>query len=486
MLSMPILNGRIGEWILALSEFELKFESAKSIKGQIIADFITEHRDPSINLFEITPWALFFDGSSCGKGGGVGILLISPRGEMFEFAIPIQPIVTNNQAEYEALLRGLQYLREAGAVSVEIYGDSELVLKQLNDQYECKSDALKNYCEECTEILKSFQLVILQHIPREHNEEANRLAQSASGYRENQEAFAMEVYAFGSDLAENDWRKEIVDYLEDPFRKVSRKLRYKAIKFVLLDGSLFYKSLDGVLLQCLGPEEAKKMMSEVHDWLCGAHQSAYRMKWVIRQTGCFWPMMLEDCFEYYKGCQDCQKFRNIQRVPASALNPIIKPWPFRGWGIDFIGQINTPSSKGHRFVLAMDYFTKWVEAIPLKKVTSENMVEFVKEHIIYRFGIPQTITTDQGAQFVSLEFREFAKSMGIKLFNSSPCYAQANGQVEASNKIMIKLKQKKIDQKPKRWHSVLNEALWAYRMAPHEATKTSPYELVYGHHAVLP
>jgi hypothetical protein len=111
MLSMPILNGRIGKWILALPEFELKFESAKAIKGQIIADFITEHRDPSIDLIEITLWALFFDGSSCGKGGGVGILLISPRGEMFEFAIPIQPTVTNNQAEYEALLRGLQYLR---------------------------------------------------------------------------------------------------------------------------------------------------------------------------------------------------------------------------------------------------------------------------------------------------------------------------------------------------------------------------------------
>jgi hypothetical protein len=61
------------------------------------------------------------------------------------------------------------------------------------------------------------------------------------------------------------------------------------------------------------------------------------------------------------------------------LNPIIKPWPFRGWGIDLIGQINPPSSKGHKFVLlATDYFTKWVEAIPLKKVTSENMVEFIK------------------------------------------------------------------------------------------------------------
>jgi ribonuclease HI len=169
MLSMPILNGRIGKWILALSEFELRSESTKVIKGQIIADFITEHRDSLINLLEITPWALFFDGSSCDKGGGVEILLISPRGEMFEFSIPIQPTVTNNEAEYEALLRGLQYLKEAKAISVENFGDSELVIKQLNGQYECINDILRNYYEDCKEILKSFQLVILQHIPRENN-----------------------------------------------------------------------------------------------------------------------------------------------------------------------------------------------------------------------------------------------------------------------------------------------------------------------------
>jgi ribonuclease HI len=95
---------------------------------------------------------------------------------MFEFSIPIQPTVTNNQAEYEALLIGLQYLKEAKAISVEIFGDSELVIKQLNGQYECRNDILRNYYEECKEILKSFQLVILQHIPRENNGEANRLA----------------------------------------------------------------------------------------------------------------------------------------------------------------------------------------------------------------------------------------------------------------------------------------------------------------------
>ena len=114
-------------------------------------------------------------------------------------------------------------------------------------------------------------------------------------------------------------------------------------------------------------------MGEVHEGICGAHQSAYKMKWIIRRTGYFWPTILEECFEYYKGCQDFQRFDNVQKSPASAMNPIIKPWPFRGWGINLIGQIFPPSNKGHKFVLvATDYFTKWVEAIPLKTVTSEH------------------------------------------------------------------------------------------------------------------
>ena len=77
-----------------------------------------------------------------------------------------------------------------------------------------------------------------------------------------------------------------------------------------------------------------------------------------------------------------------------------------------------------KFILvATDYFTKWVEAISLKTITSKNMVDFVKEHIMYHFGIPQTITTDQGIMFMLEEFRDFAASMGIKLLNSSPYYA---------------------------------------------------------------
>jgi hypothetical protein len=127
--------------------------------------------------------------------------------------------------------------------------------------------------------------------------------------------------------------------LKNPSKKVDRQLRCRAIKYVLLEDELYYRTIDGVLLKCLGEQEAKILMGEIHEGVYGAHQSAFKMKWMIRTNNYYWPTILEDCFKYYKGCQECQKFGSIQRVPASAMNPIIKPWPSRGWAIDLIGQI---------------------------------------------------------------------------------------------------------------------------------------------------
>ena len=110
-------------------------------------------------------------------------------------------------------------------------------------------------------------------------------------------------------------------------------------------------------------------------------------------------------------------------------------------------------------LVATDYFTKWTEAVPLKNMTHKEVIEFITKHIIHRFGIPQTLTTDQGSSFISKEVRAFTESYKIKLLNSSPYYAQANGQAEFSNKILIKLIKKKIEENPKRWNEVLSEAL---------------------------
>jgi hypothetical protein len=122
----------------------------------------------------------------------------------------------------------------------------------------------------------------------------------------------------------------------------------------------------------------------------------------------------------------------------------------------------------------------------MKTVISKDVTNFIKEHVIHRFRIPQTIMTDGGSVFISEEFRKFSADMGINLIRSSPYYAQANGQAEASNQSLIKLIKRKIDEHPRHWHEVLSEALWAHRISCHGAMKTSPYHLVYGQEAVLP
>ena len=129
-------------------------------------------------------------------------------------------------------------------------------------------------------------------------------------------------------------------------------------------------------------------------------------------------------------------------------------------------------------LVATYYFIKWTEAVPLKNMTHREVIEFITEHIIHRFGIPQTLTTDQGLSFISKEVREFAESYKIKILNSSPYYAQANGQAESSNKILIRLIKKKIKENLRRWHEVLSEALWAHHISRHGDTKVTPFELV--------
>ena len=89
MLSMPILNGRMGKWILALSEFNLRYELAKAVKGQVIVDFVTQRHKPNVGYVEPVPWTLFFDGSSCKQGGGIGIVIIFPGGQVL--SLPFKP-----------------------------------------------------------------------------------------------------------------------------------------------------------------------------------------------------------------------------------------------------------------------------------------------------------------------------------------------------------------------------------------------------------
>lgn len=164
---------------------------------------------------------------------------------------------------------------------------------------------------------------------------------------------------------------------------------------------LLKRTPEGVLLKCLGDTEAYLAIYEVHSGAHGAHQVGHKMKWLLCRQGVYWPNMLKDCIKFAKGSQECRRHACIQHMSASELHAIIKPWPFRGWDLDVIGEIRQASAKQPKFILVgINYFTKWVEVVPLVNVNQEAMIEFIQKHIVYRFGIPQTITTSQGSVFI--------------------------------------------------------------------------------------
>ncbi|XP_058746025.1 uncharacterized protein LOC131618886 [Vicia villosa] len=232
----------------------------------------------------------------------------------------------------------------------------------------------------------------------------------------------------------------IIEYLKDPSMNTDKKTKYRALSYILMGNKLFKKTPEGILLKCLGKNEAYLALSNVHSGTCGVHQAGHKMKWLLFRYGMYWLTMLKDYIEFAKGCQECQIHAGIQHAPASELHAIIKPWPFRGWALDLIGEIRPTSSKGQRYILVgIDYFTKWVEAVPLVNVDQETVIDFIQRKILYRFGIQETITTNQGLVFTGRKMQELSEEMGFKLLTSTPYYAQANGQVVEANKVSIVL-----------------------------------------------
>jgi hypothetical protein len=103
------------------------------------------------------------------------------------------------------------------------------------------------------------------------------------------------------------------------------KTRRQALKYTMLDGELYRRTVDGLLLKCLGAEQGHVAMGEVREGMCDAHQSVQKMRWTIRRVGLYWPTMVDDCIRYKKCCELCQRLGDIQAAPVSMLHPIVKP-----------------------------------------------------------------------------------------------------------------------------------------------------------------
>ena len=153
--------------------------------------------------------------------------------------------------------------------------------------------------------------------------------------------------------------------------------------------------------------------------------------------------MVAQCFNFVRKCHKCQIYDDKVHVPPNPLSLISSPWPFAMWGIDMIGKIEPTASNGHRFILvAIDYFTKWVEAASYANVTKQVVARFLKRDIICRYGVPKRIITDNGSNLNNNMVEALCKDFKIAHHNSSPYRPKMNGDVEAANKNIKRIIQK--------------------------------------------
>ncbi|KAG8490080.1 hypothetical protein CXB51_015364 [Gossypium anomalum] len=512
MMESTALSGRMARWQILLSEFDIVYVNQKAIKGSAIADFLASRalKDyeplnfdfPNEDLMYVATteestsenfsWKLNFDGASNAVGNGIGAVLISPSGDHYPFTCRLDFDCTNNMAEYEVCIIGIRAAIDRKIKVLEVYGDSALVIYQLKGEWETRDPKLISYRKLVLELIEQFDDVTFFYLPRDENQMADALATLASMIRINKQDDMKPIQmsicdapAYCCNIDEEEgrdshpWYHDILRYVKnreypDQATENDKRMLRRLANDYILDGEILYKRRkDQILLRCVDAVEAKKILEEVHEGVCGTHANGFTMARQIMRFGYYWSTMEGDCISYSKKCHKCQIYGDKIHVPPSSLHVMTSPWPFSMWGMDAIGPISPKASNGHRFIfVVIDYFTKWVEAASYANVTKSAVS---RERII----------SDNALNLNNSVIVEVCRQFRIKHHNSSPYRPKMNGAVEAANK-NIKRIVGKMTETYKDWHEKLPFALFAYRTSVRTSTRATPYSLVYGMEAVLP
>ncbi|GKV18278.1 hypothetical protein SLEP1_g28683 [Rubroshorea leprosula] len=473
-----------------------------AIRAQALIDFIVECTPcPSTPNPEPNDWTLYVDGASISKGSGVGAILIGPEGYRSEHALKFKFDATNNIAEYEALLLGLQLALEFKISAIQVYSDSQLVVNQINSICEVVDPMMVKYVALVAELKCKFQKFCLSKTPRPENEQVDSLSKFASDSSLSSRSVFVEVLDEPSfmkprmmEISTNpdtpSWTNSITSFLRDEIvpedRQEAMKLSKKASRYTLVDGVLYKRSFSLPLLRCLNPYEAEYALREVHEGVCESHVGARTLAHKVLRQGYYWPNMHKDATYFVQKCPKCQFFAHLTHQPTEELTNLVALWPFAQWGLDLLGPFLKGVSGVTHLVVGVDYFTKWVEAWPLSSLTSKKVEDFVFSSIIRRYWIPNQIVADNGTQFNCSSFRDFCSSYGIKLQFTSVYHLESNGMVESINKCILEGIKSRLEQHKAKWADELNNVLWAYRTTSRTATGEKPYHLAFDTEAVIP
>ncbi|KAK9017849.1 hypothetical protein V6N11_000850 [Hibiscus sabdariffa] len=522
MMEAPALSGRLARWQMLLSEFDILHVSRKAVKGSAIADFLAsraaddyeplDYNFPDEDLLNISnleesntekSWILYFDGASNSLGRGVGAVLISPEGDYYPSARRLEFLCSNNMAEYEACAMGLRAAIDHKIKTLEVFGDSLVVIRQIRGEWETRDLKLVEYQKLILELAREFEDITFAYLPREDNRIADALATLAAlfeaGIRSEMMPIQMQIFESPAHCCEieeevdgNPWYYDILRYMKSreypphATENDKRVIRRMAVGYVL-DGEVLYKrGSDQVLMRCVNAKEAQQIIEEVHEGICGTHPNGFTMARRIMRFGYYWFTMESDCISYARKCHKCQIYADKLHTPPQPLHVMTSPWPFSTWGMDVIGPIFPKASNGHRFIFVIiDYFTKWVEAASFASVTESVICRFIKKEIICRFGLPERIVSDNAKNLNSKMMERICEQFKIKHHRSVTYRPKMNGAVEAANK-NIKRIVAKMTTTYRDWHEKLPFALLAYRTSVRTSTGATPYSLVYGTEAVLP
>uniref|UniRef100_A0A2N9FJ88 Uncharacterized protein n=1 Tax=Fagus sylvatica TaxID=28930 RepID=A0A2N9FJ88_FAGSY len=472
-MSKPDAAGRLIQWSIELSEFDIDYRPRTAIKAQALADFIAEFTskddEPTEDVEQTSKWTMNIDGSSTKDSGGVGIVLRSPEGDIIKQAIRLQYPTTNNEAEYEALLLGLNTARILGATELDVHSDSQLVVGQVNGDYEAKEGRMQQYLQLVRHQISQFHEVRLCRVPREQNTEADQLAKSASSSTVDDkiktiQQSSLQTTKMNPIHTEISWMTPIISYLQrgtlPDNRHEARRLKVRASRFLMLQGTLYKRGFSLPYLRCLAPDEANYVMREIHEGVCGDHSGARALQRKIVRAGYYWPSMKADAYQFVQRCDKCQRFANHLHSPPGCAGTNDGPLALRAVG--------------------------WVEAEPLATITERNIQNFVWKAVICRFGIPRVLVSDNGKQFDNPRFRQFSQELGIHNHYSSPGHPQANGQVEVTNRSLLKLIKTRLEGAKGLWPEELPSILWAYRTTVRIPTGETPFRMTFGSEAVVP
>ncbi|XP_014521800.1 uncharacterized protein LOC106778352 [Vigna radiata var. radiata] len=378
ILRKPDLAGRMVGWAVELSEFSIRYEPRGSVKGQHLADFAAE-----IPLTGQGEWTLYVDGAFGRTVSGAGVVLEGPNGFLMEHSLIFKFKASNNQAEYEALLAGLQLAKDMGARRLTCRTDSQLVVGQMNGDFQVREDHLLWYYHQASSLVQDFESVKIQHIPQEQNARADLLSKLSTGKEKGQLTTiirqvllqpSVECQAITTDDV-TDWRTEIRKLISrqdhgENLRPVDTK---KIARSTMVDGDLYRRGFSSPLLKCLAGEETQYMMNELHHGVCGFHTGGQTLKARILRATYYWPTVENDAVEFTRRCIQCQAHANNRHAPPHILHTIVSPWPFAQWGIDIVGPFPPGTGQRKFLLVAIDYFTKWVEAEPLATITASQV-----------------------------------------------------------------------------------------------------------------